>query len=114
MDYERDPKIARFRNSRKWRNAARIYAESKCYICEKCGNMFLNPKIKPITKQLQVHHIIPLTPENVDDPDISLNEDNFMLLCLVCHNAERSNGGSIAPGLEFDENGQLRKKDGKR
>lgn len=112
MPYERDPVLVKFRNSRRWRKAAAAYAKKKCYICEKCNNLYLNPDIKPIYKQLQVHHIIPLTHDNVDDPDISLNEKNFMLLCLHCHNAERGRGDVVAPGLEFDENGMIRKKNG--
>ena len=34
-----------------------------------------------------MHHKIPLTPENVTDPDITLNWDNLMLLCRDCHAA---------------------------
>ena len=34
----------------------------------------------------EVHHIIYLTPENVTDPEISLNQDNLLLLCNECHN----------------------------
>lgn len=33
----------------------------------------------------EVHHIIELTPENINDPDISLNQDNLMCLCRDCH-----------------------------
>lgn len=42
--------------------------------CEMCG--------KP---GKEVHHIVHLTPENVSDPNISLNQDNLMLLCTECH-----------------------------
>jgi 5-methylcytosine-specific restriction endonuclease McrA len=110
--YERDPVLQKFRNSRKWRNTAAAYAKSKCYICEKCGNKNINPNIRPITRQLQVHHKIPITPQNVDDLNISLNWDNFQLLCTICHNAERyGEKDVVAPGLEFDEHGMLRKKE---
>ena len=34
-----------------------------------------------------MHHKIPLTPENVTDPEITLNWDNLMLLCRECHAA---------------------------
>lgn len=33
----------------------------------------------------EVHHIIELTPDNIDDPEISLNQDNLMCLCRGCH-----------------------------
>lgn len=34
-----------------------------------------------------MHHKIPLTPENVTDPDITLNWENLQLLCRDCHAA---------------------------
>lgn len=34
----------------------------------------------------KVRHIVNLTPENVSDPNISLNQDNLMLLCTERHN----------------------------
>lgn len=33
----------------------------------------------------EVHHIIELTPSNVDDPKIALNLDNLMCVCRDCH-----------------------------
>lgn len=49
-------------------------------ICEFCG--------KPIVKGYDIigHHKIELTEDNVNDFDISLNEDNVMLVHLGCHN----------------------------
>jgi len=35
-----------------------------------------------------VHHKIYLTPENIDNPDISLSHSNLEYLCLNCHNKE--------------------------
>lgn len=34
-----------------------------------------------------VHHKIHLTPDNINDPEITLNYDNLMLLCRDCHAA---------------------------
>ena len=33
-----------------------------------------------------VHHKIELTPDNINDPDISLNHRRLMYLCHNCHN----------------------------
>ena len=33
----------------------------------------------------EVHHIIPLTPENINDESISLNMENLVSLCRDCH-----------------------------
>lgn len=35
-----------------------------------------------------VHHKIVLTPENIKDPEISLNHENLEFLCHQCHNEE--------------------------
>lgn len=46
-------------------------------LCEKCGQ-----------PGLEVHHIIHLTPDNVDDVSISINPKNLIYLCKECHNKE--------------------------
>ena len=33
-----------------------------------------------------IHHKIHLTPDNIDDPDITLGFDNLEYVCLECHN----------------------------
>ena len=35
-----------------------------------------------------VHHIEPLTPENINNPDISLSFDNLRYDCKKCHDEE--------------------------
>ena len=112
MQYERNPVLTHFYNSKAWRRARDAYAASRGYICEICGNKNADPTIRPFMKQFHVHHKIELTEENVADPDIALNEKNFMLLCLHCHNAARKQREVLAPGLEFDENGMVRKING--
>jgi len=37
-----------------------------------------------------VHHIIELTPENINDPNITLCFDNLRLVCRDCHAKEHS------------------------
>ena len=44
-------------------------------------------------RPLEVHHKIPLTADNVRDPEISLNWDNLELLCKTCHDMERERKG---------------------
>jgi 5-methylcytosine-specific restriction endonuclease McrA len=56
----------------------------------------------------EVHHIIELTPENINDPSIALNLDNLMCLCHNCHTREtKGSTGDAGEGYVFDENGQL-------
>ena len=35
-----------------------------------------------------VHHKIRLSPENINDPSVTLNFDNLELLCRDCHGEE--------------------------
>lgn len=71
-------------------------------MCERCyQHGFMRPaKV--------VHHITPISPENVNDPSITLNLDNLMRLCQDCHAAVHSSNPDAAPArYEFDEEGNL-------
>lgn len=56
-------------------------------ICQRCGRVMSD------WSKLIVHHIIPLTMQNVYDPNISLNENNLEVVCIDCHNAEHNRFG---------------------
>ena len=49
-------------------------------ICEHCGEPILKPY------DLILHHINPITNENVNDYEISLNQANIMIVHHGCHN----------------------------
>ena len=58
-----------------------------------------------------VHHKIELTPENIDDPGITLNWDNLELLCRFCHSEvhdvrKKSRRFSIGPNGEVIIDGE--------
>lgn len=73
-------KIARFYSSPEWQRTREAYRKQQRYICEKCGT----------PGAVAVHHIVHLTEDNVDDPNVSLSFDNLQLLCNICHaNAHR-------------------------
>lgn len=94
-----------FYNSKQWKRTREAYTLSKFGICERCGT----PNAK------QVHHKKYLTPENINNPDITLSFDNLELLCDVCHQKEHFEKYSpTVYGLVFDENGQLVKADGQK
>lgn len=74
-----------FYASEKWINFRQILINERLtiekeIICEHCG--------KPIKKisEITLHHIKELTPENVNDVTISLNQNNIMLVHHDCHN----------------------------
>ena len=87
--------LRKFYRSDRWKKARQIKIASANGLCERCGAV-----------GTEVHHIVHLTPENVGDPNISLNQDNLMLLCNKCHNEVhgRFEGKSK---YTFDEEGNL-------
>ncbi len=53
-----------------------------------------------------VHHIKWLTPENINDPMISLNHDNLRYDCQICHNQEKEDEQE-QPRYYFGDHGEV-------
>lgn len=87
-----------FYNSEAWAKCRDGFLQSKHYICERCGGL-----------ATIAHHKKHITPQNINDPDITLNWDNLMAICIKCHNAIHGSE-PCADGLMFDNNGNLCKK----
>ena len=68
-----------FYSSTAWKNARRAYWQKRGGLCERC---LARGIVQPGD---QVHHKTPLTPENIHDPRIALDERNLELLCRGCH-----------------------------
>lgn len=88
-----------FYSSYAWKKMRTAYAKSQGGLCEKCLSRGL------ITPGTSVHHIIPLTPKNINDPSITLSADNLMLLCDKCHYSEE--GKKIKRRYTVGENGKV-------
>lgn len=86
----------RFYNSQAWVKTAKAFKESKFGLCEKCGKV-----------GEEVHHVIPLTPDNINNPDVSLNWNNLMLLCRSCHELIEEKAKATRDGICFNEYGQV-------
>lgn len=71
--------IQSFYYTQAWKNAREAYKRSKGGLCERCLDKGY------IVPGEIVHHKIRLTPENINDPNISLNWDNLQLVCRKCH-----------------------------
>lgn len=69
-----------YKNARWLKMRAYIYSRDKG-LCQDCLKRGLYVPME------EVHHIIPITPDNIDDPDITLNEKNLISLCRECHRA---------------------------
>lgn len=95
----------KFYKSKAWKEC-REYIFKKydgiCCLCNKPGE--------------EVHHKIFLRPSNIDDPEITLGEDNLILLCKDCHflQHEKTNPGFnnkrrrvVENGYFFNEYGDL-------
>lgn len=68
-----------FYKSKAWEQCREAYMHSVGYLCENC-------KEKGILKTGDtVHHKIKLTPDNINNPEVTLNWNNLMLVCRDCH-----------------------------
>ena len=77
--WRKTPFAHKFYHSRQWRTVREFVWDRSHGLCERCAS---NGKMKPADV---IHHVIPLTPENMGDPDISLNPNRLMALCHDCH-----------------------------
>lgn len=66
-----------FYHSAAWKKCKESYLKSQGYICERCGDV---AKV--------VHHRVYLSPQTIDNPEITLNWNNLEALCQLCHNQE--------------------------
>ena len=68
-----------FYSSRTWKRTREAYKKSVGYLCEECLS-------KGIVRYGDiVHHKTHISPENIDDPSITLNWDNLQCVCRDCH-----------------------------
>ena len=74
----------RFYTSKTWKRCRKEYLKSVSYLCERCyAKGILNPaKV--------VHHKRYITPDNIGDPDVTLNHNNLEALCWKCHDEEHA------------------------
>ena len=78
-----------FYSSTAWKDCRRAYAKSKGNLCERC---LAKGEIK--AGEI-VHHKKYLTPDNIGDPDVTLNWNNLELVCRQCHEEEHENSRYI-------------------
>ena len=68
-----------FYKSKTWQHVRDNVMKRDRGLCQDCLKKGL------IVPAEEVHHIIPLQPENITDPSITLNENNLIALCRDCH-----------------------------
>jgi 5-methylcytosine-specific restriction endonuclease McrA len=69
----------KFYSSQAWNNCRAAYMNQVNHLCERC---LQNGLIVPAEI---VHHKIELTPDNITNPDITLNFNNLEAVCRECH-----------------------------
>lgn len=90
-----------FYNSGQWRAVRELALRRDGFSCQECG-----------ARAEEVHHEIELTPQNINDPRISLNLNLLHSLCGDCHKAiTKKQKGFVNEDCDdefyFDERGQL-------
>lgn len=85
-----------FYESPAWRSTRAYIIKRDAGLCVRCG-----------APGVIVHHKRELTPANIDDPMIALNENNLETLCRSCHAIAHGATPPIAEGLAFDEFGNI-------
>lgn len=73
------PYAEEFYKSKQWQNCRDTYMQSVHMMCEICraNGIYERAEI--------VHHKIHITPQNIQDPGITLNFDNLQALCRHHH-----------------------------
>ena len=74
-----DEAVERFYTTRAWRKARAAVLSEHGGLCQICMSKGL------IEPAVHVHHKIPLTADNINDPRITLDSSNLMALCEECH-----------------------------
>lgn len=87
-----------FYASNAWATCRAAYRESVGGLCERCYEKGM------ITPGEIVHHKVHLTPENINNPEVTLSFDNLQLVCRECH-AEIHKGKEIR--YKVDEYGSI-------
>lgn len=103
------PFAHQFYHGKSWKAVRELVWDRAHGLCERCME---RGELKPADV---VHHRIPLTPENVGDPSISLNPDNLVALCDDCHTQVHQELGVGAmngrkeerPRVGFDSEGNV-------
>ena len=94
-----------FYNSKRWRKCRAYILIRDKYMC-RCNEILGGePCGEPAS---EVHHVIKLTPKNIDDPRISLGEDNLLSVDETHHREWIHNDSrDCAPGFCFDDVGNI-------
>jgi len=88
----------KFYKSKAWLDCREGFIQSVYGLCNRCN-----------APGYIVHHKILLTPNNINDYDVSLNWNELEYLCIDCHNKEHMSKHDIVirEGLIFNDKGEV-------
>ena len=90
--------LAGFYHSAAWKKQRQYILMRDHFKCQMCG-----------APGKEIHHKVELNEDNVNDSNVSLNENNLITLCHDSHNAVTSgmkaNTFGVLPMIKFDSNG---------
>ena len=90
-----------FYKTKAWQRARHAFIQERMAvdggICQVCG----------VEPGLIVHHKIWLDDVNCNDPEISLNPDNFLYECQTCHNKEKDPRKATPGRCLYGPNGEI-------
>lgn len=70
-----------FYKSQEWRNV-------RSYVIARDNGFDLGSKERPISGRIMIHHIVPLSPDSLNDSDQTVLDPNYLISCsLATHNA---------------------------
>ena len=75
----------RFYSSTEWKKCRETAYKRDRYLCVDCMKKGFQVPAE------EVHHINPITPDNIENPEITLNLENLVSLCRECHKARHNN-----------------------
>lgn len=101
-----------FYHSALWKKVKRNIWIRQCLMCNRCHKpVYVDGLSEWIPKEQRrtgiVHHKIYLNDINIDDPNLTINEDNLEGLCKECHELEHHKDEIVRIEYKFDEDGNL-------
>ena len=102
-----------FYNSKLWNNVRKNVWIKQNLLCAICGKpCYVDGISDYLPKEKRrtgiVHHKIWLDNNNLDDDNITINEDNLIGVCKECHEQIHRGRGSLRDGMMFDEEGNIK------
>ena len=87
--------------------ASTVWKKQRNYILQRDHHICTEPGCRRVATE--VHHIIPLTKDNINDLSICLSEKNLRSLCHECHERitveMNTKGYGVLKRIAFDEKG---------